>query len=338
MEEFAGALRTELDVRNFRSTGLETVYLGGGTPSRLGGHGIAAVLDAVRQRARFAPEVEVTIEANPEDVTPDVARAWHDAGANRVSLGAQSFHENVLEWMHRVHGASRIGEAVHILRDAQIENISIDLIFALPEGLERDWELDVEQAVALEPAHISLYGLTVEPATPLGRWHRRGAVTEAPEERYEREFLFAHERLLDAGFEHYEVSSFGLPDRHSRHNSMYWLRVPYGGFGPSAHEFANRVRRWNIAAYAAWVRRLAERKDPLDGSETIGRDAEMAEEVYLGLRTRRGLRVEPDEAAHVARWLEAGWGDVEDGTLRLSPSGWLRLDALAADLTTRRSR
>ncbi len=338
VREFVDALRTELAIRPFATEGLQTVYLGGGTPSRLGGDGIAAVLHAIRERATIAPQAEITIEANPEDVTPEVAATWLRAGVTRVSLGAQSFHDTVLEWMHRVHDARRIGDAVRTLRDEGLVNISIDLIFALPENLERDWRADIDQALALEPQHVSLYGLTVEPATPLGRWHQRGTVTEAPEERYEQEFLFAHETFQSAGFEHYEVSNFALPGRSSRHNSMYWTRVPYAGFGPAAHEFAGSVRRWNVKPYAEWVQRLVDARDPVDESEVLDRSAEIAEEVYLGLRTTSGLRLDPVEIDHVGKWLEAGWGHVRESTLRLTASGWMRLDTLAADLTALRSR
>lgn len=337
VDEYVRALRTELDLRLPGDETLETVYLGGGTPSRLGGDGVAEVLDAVRHHAPLAPDAEVTIEANPEDVTAESARAWRAAGVNRVSLGAQSFEPGVLAWMHRVHNEAKPGEAVRLLREAGIGNVSLDLIFALPEGVERNWRADIEQALALQPDHVSLYGLTVEGATPLGRWKERGAVTEAAEDRYEREFLLAHDLVTAAGLEHYEVSNFGRPGWHSRHNSMYWRRVPYGGYGPSAHEYRGGERRWNVAPYAEWVRRLGEGADPAAGREHLDREAVIAEEVYLGLRTTAGLRLAEGELEQVTRWVDAGWGTVSSGVLRLTATGWLRLDSLAADLTARRS-
>lgn len=336
--EYLGALRAELALRSQDTELLETIYLGGGTPSRLGGAGIVEVLTAVRERASIASGAELSLEANPEDVTAENVRAWRSAGINRVSLGAQTFQDTVLQWMHRVHDGARIGEAVRTLRREGIENVSLDLIFALPEIIERNWRADLEQAIALEPQHVSLYGLTVEQHTPLGRWQQRGEISEAPEERYEREFLLAHTMLSSAGFEHYEVSNFGRSGFHSRHNSMYWRRVPYAAVGPSAHAFDGRRRWWNVAPYAEWVRRLGAAADPTAGDEVLDRESGMAEQVYLGLRTTNGLRLNSGEPEHVARWLEAGWGAVTDGTLRLTPHGWLRLDALAADLTAFRSR
>jgi oxygen-independent coproporphyrinogen-3 oxidase len=339
VREYVDALAAELELRWGRAPGweLDTLYFGGGTPSRLGA-GLGEAVATVRRHATLASGAEVTAEANPEDVTPEAVAAWTVAGVNRLSLGAQSFDDRALEWMHRVHPADQIRRAVGIAREGGITNFSIDLIFALPAVLDRSWERDLDEALALEPPHVSLYGLTVEPRTPLGRWVERGSVTEAVEERYEAEFLRAHERLAAAGYEHYEVSNYARPGYRSRHNSSYWSGVPYAGLGPSAHEFDGVSRRWNVAAYADWVRRLREDVDPGEGSELLTAENRQAEAVYLGLRTSDGLPLREDEAAVVAPWVAAGWGTVDAGRLRLTPVGWLRLDSLAASLTARRSR
>ncbi len=317
---------------------LDTLYFGGGTPSQLGGGGLADAVDVVRRYAHLAPGAEVTAEVNPEDIHPRMVRSLVDAGINRLSIGAQSFNDRALAWMHRVHDSAKVAETVAIARGEGIENFSLDLIFALPTILDRSWDRDVEAALALEPQHLSLYGLTVEPATPLGRWAARGEVEEAPEERYESEFLRANALLSAAGFEHYEVSNFARANARSRHNSSYWKGVPYAGLGPSAHEFDGSVRRWNVAAYVAWNSRLREGFDPMAGHELLTEANRTAETVYLGLRTLDGLLLEPGEDDVVAPWIAAGWGVVIDGLLRLTPLGWLRLDALATSLTAWRSR
>ena len=342
VDEYVTALRTELDLR-FPRIGtedwtLDTLYFGGGTPSRLGGDGLARAVETVRARATLAPGAEVTAEANPEDVTPEAIAAWRRAGIGRLSLGSQSFDPGVLQWMHRVHDPGAIRRAVAIARDGGITSISLDLIFALPSALNRDWRRDLDETLALAPDHVSLYGLTMEPRTPLGRWRDRGEAEEAPEERYESEFLAAHERLTRAGFEHYEVSNYALRGRRARHNSSYWTGAPYAGLGPSAHEYDGDARRWNVAPYAEWVRRLAGAHDPVDGRETLTEENRIAERVYLGLRTTDGLETSDEEAARVGAWVRAGWATLEGRRLRLTPLGWLRLDALAADLTTHRSR
>lgn len=339
--EYADALRRELDIRCAPDVPweLDTVYLGGGTPSKLGTAGIERVLDLVRADATLTPGAEVTIEANPEDVTRDAARAWRAAGVNRVSLGVQSFDDAVLSWMHRTHDAAAVPRAVDALRAAGIRNYSLDLIFALPAAVTRSWESDVARALELAPAHLSLYGLTIEPHTVLGRREARGELEESPDERYEREFLHAHDALGEAGFEHYEVSNFGRPGLHSRHNSAYWAGVPYAGLGPSAHEFDGAVRQWNVSAYADWLRRLRAGADPVAGRETLSAQNRVAEAVYLGLRTQGGLALEQGETARIEPWIDAGWARLAaDGRLVLTPMGWLRLDSLAATLTMLRSR
>jgi oxygen-independent coproporphyrinogen-3 oxidase len=357
VNDYLAALDTELRMRwgSGERLRLETLYFGGGTPSRLGGDGIARAIEIVNRVAALEPGAELTIEANPEDVTPATARAWRDAGVNRVSLGVQSFDDAALSWMHRVHDAARAERAVAELRDAGIGNFSIDLIFALPdEAGSRSWERDLERAVALEPPHVSLYGLTVEAHTPLGKALAVGGITEAPEERYERDFLAAHAAMTGAGLEHYEVSNFGRAGMHSRHNSAYWRSVPYAGAGPGAHELRvdgeRMVRRWNDDAYSRWSASLAAGRDPIAGDETLTAENRVAEEVYLGLRTREGLAIRPDEREKLDDWVEAGWGTLEAGSgsrdaaaesglvFRPTPLGWLRLDALAADLTAFRSR
>jgi oxygen-independent coproporphyrinogen-3 oxidase len=339
--EFVGAVEREMHLRAPGSDrwAVDTLYLGGGTPSRLGGEGVARLIDVLARRAQPAGGAEVTLEANPEDVTPDSARAWRAAGVNRVSLGAQSFDDGVLHWMHRVHDAAAIGRAMDHLREAGIDNLSLDLIFALPEALERDWERDLEHALALAPDHVSLYGLTIEPHTPLGRWRARGETTEAPEERYERDFLAAHHALGGAGFEHYEVSNYARPGRASRHNSAYWTGVAYDALGPSAHGYDGDERYWNVVPYTGWLSEVHQGRTPEGGRERLDESARDAERVYLGLRTSRGLEVTGAEFARVERWIEAGWARMEgDRRLVLTPTGWLRLDALAGDLTVARSR
>ena len=340
MDEYLRGLETELALR-FPRGGLwmlETVYLGGGTPSRLGGDGISRLLDLIRSRATIAPRAEVTIEANPDDVDARSVAAWRASGVNRISLGVQSFDPAVLRWMHRLHDPEAARSAVQTARDAGLTDLSLDLIFALPASLARDWTRDLDLALALEPAHLSLYGLTVEHRTPLGRWRDRGEVDEAPEERYEAEYLEAHDRLTAAGLEHYEVSNFGRPGAHARHNSAYWSGAPYGGIGPAAHEYDGAARRWNVAPYAEWGRRLDAGEDPIGGVEALTAENRAAEGVYLGLRTSAGLRLTGDEAERAEPWVAAGWGRLDAGVLRLTPLGWLRLDALAADLTLVRSR
>jgi len=341
---FADSVDAELRTRGAAEScdALTTLYLGGGTPSRLGGEGVERLFETLHQHIRLEAQAEVTLEANPEDVSPEAVAAWRRAGVNRVSLGVQSFNDRVLSWMHRVHDAEAALRAVDTLRAGGIDAMSLDLIFAAPDSLERDWSDDITRLLALAPDHISLYGLTIEPHTPLGRWQARGEVEEAPEDVYERQFLESHERLRAAGFEHYEVSNFARPGRRARHNSAYWQNVPYLGIGPSAHGFDGSERRWNHAALAAWESALSAGLDPMEGAETLTGPNREAEMVYLGLRTIDGLELREGEEARVATWRRQGWIESVDETagsrIRCTASGWLRLDAMATDLTALRSR
>jgi oxygen-independent coproporphyrinogen-3 oxidase len=342
---FIDAIMAEVATRRIRvdGAGLKSLYLGGGTPSQLGGDGIEALMGGFRRAAgvdefstNLAP-TEVTIEVNPEDVTPAAAAAWVAAGVNRVSLGAQSFHDPVLKWMHRGHSPDGIGTAVRDLRQAGIRNLSLDLIFAVPTALGRSWRTDLERALELGPEHLSIYGLTVEPHTPLGRWTARGEAVEAPEDRYADEFLEAHGRLAAAGYEHYEVSNYGKPGRHSQHNQAYWSGARYLGLGPSAHGFDGDQRRWNIPALAAWETAVGAGRDPIEGAERLDAAQRSAEAVYLGLRTTGGLTITQDEHMTVTPWVTEGWGVLDGDRFALTPLGWLRLDAIAASLTSLRS-
>lgn len=307
---------------------IHTIYFGGGTPSLLPPDSLGRLLDRIRTDRPLDPDAEITLEANPEDVTAPTAAAWRKLGINRVSLGAQSFDPGVLAWMHRVHGAEAIPRAVGTLRDAGFRNLSLDLIFALPSDLGRDWSRDLDQALALEPEHLSFYGLTVEPRTPLARWIGRQAVTPAQDDRWAAEFLLAHERLGCAGFEHYEVSNFARPGFRSRHNSAYWARRPYIGLGPSAHSGLGEVRQWNRREYADWARALLAGESPVQDREVLDAPGRELEDLYLGLRTREGLPW--DRLAESVRtgWTREGWARREGDRLALTPEGWLRLDAL----------
>ena len=312
---------------------LDSIYFGGGTPSRLDPAAIARLLAmAVRDRA-VSPGAEITLEANPDDVSARRAAAWRSAGVNRISLGAQSFEPAVLTWMHRTHDAGQIGAAVATLRAAGFENISLDLIYAIPSVLGRDWAHDLDRALALEPEHLSLYGLTVEPRTPLGKWTARGESLPAADDRAAEEYLMAHDRVGAAGFDHYEVSSAGRPGFRGRHNSAYWRRAPFIGLGPSAHSGFGAERAWNVRDWEEY-RRRGDAGLPVRAESEILTDEQIRlEEIYLGLRTSDGLPLAYLPAEPVTRWIGAGWAKSLRGRLVLTPEGWLRLDALVASLS-----
>jgi oxygen-independent coproporphyrinogen-3 oxidase len=338
--EWLGALGAELDI--LASEGLftldstlDTLYVGGGTPSLLGREAMGGLVELFGRSRLEGPTLEWTAEANPESLTQDVARSWVSAGVNRVSLGAQSFHEPTLRWMGRLHGSDGPGEAVHVARMAGLQDLSIDLMFGLPEHLGRPWRRDLESVLELDVPHVSLYGLTVEAATPLGRAVGEGRERPADEGRYREEFLLAAEVLAAAGYEHYEVSNFARPGHASRHNTVYWTGLPYLGLGNGAHSYAHPTRRWNVRGWDDYRSAVRDGASPEEGRERLGQEEVRLESIWLGLRTRHGI----GEAALgsparqiVMRWEQEGLATCRGGRIRLTTEGWLVMDRLAVEL------
>ncbi|MDX1673765.1 MAG: radical SAM family heme chaperone HemW [Longimicrobiales bacterium] len=325
--------------RGWGTLPLDTLYLGGGTPSLLGVGAVPRLLDALAgpgagPGADAAGVVELTAEANPESFTPELAADWVAAGVDRVSLGAQTFHGPSLRWMGRLHGPDGPGRAVAVAREAGVRNIGLDLIFGLPARLGRELERDLDRILALEPEHISVYGLSVEPDTPLGRWVAEGRETPAEEGRYEAEYLTVARRLREAGYRHYEVSNFALPGREARHNAAYWSGVPYLGLGNGAHSFVSPERWWNRRDWPAYRESVESGERPLADRERLDADALALERIWLGLRTAEGLPASElggAQRALAAEWQRSGLAEVDD-RVRLTPEGWLLLDRLAVAL------
>lgn len=314
---------------------LETLYVGGGTPSLLGPQAMRALAEVIGRERLGGSTLEWTAEANPESFTSEVAETWRRAGVNRVSLGVQTFHAPALRWMGRLHGPDGAEQAVRIARRAGLEDVSVDLIFALPEHLGRSWSDDLDRALALDVPHVSLYGLGVESGTPLGRAVSEGREPPVDEERYRDEFLEAAARLTAAGYEHYEVSNFARPGHASRHNAVYWDGRPYLGLGNGAHSYAHPIRRWNVRDWGAYRSRLLVGAPPEESRERIDEEARALERVWLALRTSQGLPLAELGAAARSRaeaWARNGRAVLVDGRLRLTAEGWLQLDGLAVEL------
>lgn len=335
LEVVSGELRLLASERGWgEPLELDTLYLGGGTPSLLGTGALAALREALAPHARLAEGAEWTAEANPESFTLELARDWRAAGVSRISLGTQTFHAPALRWMGRMHGEAGAVRAMLAAREAGFENVSVDLIFGLPARLGRDWGADLDRVLELEPEHVSLYGLTAETATPLGRWVREGRESLADEDRYAEEYLLAHQRLTAAGYEHYEVSNFGRPDRRSRHNFAYWTGAPYAALGPGAHGFDPPLRRWNLRSWPAYREAILAGRLPVDDQEIVSQEDAALERIWLRLRTDLGFPL--DEAgegqrALAVRWEERGWARLHRGAILLTAEGWLLLDRLAVD-------
>lgn len=314
---------------------LGTLYVGGGTPSLLGPTAMERLAAVLGEGRTAAPGLEWTAEANPESFTTAVAQGWIHAGVNRLSLGVQTFHPGALQWMGRLHGADGARQAVATARGVGFTNISLDLIFGLPDAVGRSWADDLKQAIDLDVPHVSLYGLTVEARTPLGRAVSEGREPAVDEEQYRDEYLLAAELLQEAGYEHYEVSNFARGGLVSRHNSAYWDGSPYLGLGNGAHSYVHPVRRWNVRDWEDYRAGVLAGDVAEESREELTIEAADLERVWLGLRTREGLALAglgPASLAVVRDWHLRGLADLESERVRLTPLGWLELDGLAVAL------
>lgn len=317
---------------------IESLFIGGGTPSLLGVEGMAALSRLLRTRFEWgADTVEWTAEANPNSLSQAVAAGWRKLGVNRLSLGVQSFQAEALEWLGRLHGPSEAEKAIRTARAAGFESLNVDLIFGLPAAVRRDWSYDVDRAVELGAGHVSAYGLTAETSTPLGHWVDLGRVRMPGDGRYADEYLHASASLVAAGFDHYEVSNFARPGHMSRHNWLYWDGSDYLGVGPSAHSYLAGERIWNVFRWNRYREAAAGGESVREGRERLDADRRRLERVWLDLRTTRGLEpadiVSSDVEARLDAWRAEGWVE-SDTRLRLTPAGWLRLDALAAEVAS----
>ncbi len=314
---------------------LETVYIGGGTPTVLPTPLLLNLLGAVAQAFRLAPGAEITLEANPGTVTLDALDALHRGGVSRLSYGVQSFQPALLRLLGRIHSAAQAAEAVRLARAAGLTNLNLDLIYGLPGQSLAAWQADLEAALALEPAHLSLYALMLEPGTPLTGRVACGEVPEPDADLAAAMYEHAEARLEQAGFDHYELSNWARnATLRSRHNLTYWRNRPYAGCGAAAYGWLGGRRRGNVAHPREYIDRMARGEDPIAEDERTTPELERAETMILGLRLTHGIwRAAFRErfgADPVAAYREAvgesqalGLLQVDDVAIRLTPRGRL---------------
>ena len=267
---------------------IRTIYLGGGTPSLLPIESLRLLLHSILSSIDSERVQEITLEANPGDITAEKIRAWKDMGINRLSMGVQSFNDRLLQLVGRRHSAEQAIQAVKTAQTEGICNISIDLMYALPGQSMANWQADIAQALALQVPHISSYGLIYEEGTPLTQCLEQGKITAIDEENEMQMYDYLVEQLTKHGYEHYEVSNFGLPGQHSKHNSSYWNDTPYLGLGAGAHSYNGQSRWWNIDDIDEYITQAMSRQLTPE-RETISPKERHTELVMLGLRTSKGV-------------------------------------------------
>lgn len=330
------ALLREAEVRAPAFRDVDTLYLGGGTPTVLPDPVLVSAVRGLRAAFRIAPGAECTVEANPGDLDVRRAALLRAEGFDRLSLGVQALDDASLAFLGRRHDAATAIGAARAAREAGFESLGLDLIFGLPGQGVGDWLQTLDLAAALGPDHLSCYQLSVEPGTPLERAVLAGTVGELPEDARAADlFLAGSEHLAALGFQHYEVSNFARPGRRARHNGKYWRRIPYVGLGPSAHSFDGRRRWWNLPDVARWAGQVARRGHGEAGSEVLTAEQARLEEVSLGLRTLEGCAkaaLAPGRERVLARLVADG--KVREVGDRVVPTiaGLLVADALAGEL------
>lgn len=328
---------------------LETIYFGGGTPSLLTEAELAYLFEIIHQQYTVAPNAEITLEANPDDLTADkllLLRRY----VNRLSIGIQTFSEDVLRWMNRAHTATEAEQCVHLARDAGFENLSVDLIYGVPPSCFRSspaipelgWSNDLERALALNVPHLSAYALTVEPDTAFGRWTKTGKLKPLDEGLAADQFEALAVALTGAGYEHYEISNFAKPGQYARHNTAYWQQRPYLGVGPSAHSYNGHSRQSNVTNNARYVQRIGQGEIPAE-IETLTIADRVNEYLLTGLRTQWGCSLTQlntllggnfvqQQAGELTNLVGRGWLGQEGDRLLLTKAGKLFADRVAASL------
>ena len=343
-ESLLDALHTELRSRSHYLEGqpIETIYFGGGTPSLLNAEELQRILDVIFQHYQVVREAEITLEANPDDLTYHKILELKRTPINRLSIGIQSFRNEDLQWMNRAHTAAQADFSVKCAQDRGFENITVDLIYSIPGLSNSAWKQNIQKAIDLEVSHISAYSLTVEPKTVLGHQHAKGEMQPVADAVSEEHFLTLRQLLLRSGFEQYEVSNFCRPNMHSRHNSAYWNGDHYLGVGPSAHSYNGQSRQWNVANNAQYIRAIQDGAPKFE-LELLTNTVRYNEYVMTRLRTKWGIDLNHIKQAfeidilecerdRIEQWQQREMLVINNHIIQLTEKGLLHADRIASDL------
>ena len=336
------AIISEMGLRkNYLQEKIATIYFGGGTPSVLQNSDIIKIIEAIKNNFEIDEQVEITLEANPDDIQEEKLQTWKSAGINRLSIGVQSFVAEDLLWMNRAHNNTMALQSLQ-WATKYFSNISIDLIYGTPTLSDEQWLQNINQAIALQIPHLSCYALTVEPKTVLHSLIEKKEVQDVDADKQARHFEILTKRLHQAGFEHYEISNFAKPNYRSKHNSSYWQGKHYLGLGPSAHSFNGVSRQWNIANNALYLKSIEQKIIPYE-IEILTATQQLNEYIMTSLRTIEGINLQKIQidfgeiaATHLIQQattaINAKHVCVENNFLRLTAAGKFLADGIAADL------
>ncbi len=321
---------------------LQSIYLGGGTPSLLSKKQLNTLFQTVRSNFELSANCEISLEANPDDLTTESLEYMIEVGINRLSIGIQSFHEPHLKFMNRSHSAAQAAKCVDVAKKSGIKNISVDVIYGIPFQNHSVLVSDLEKFLALDVDHISAYCLTIEPKTVFGKWTASGKLPEANEDFENEQFDIVMSVLKTGGYEQYEISNFAKNKKYSQHNTAYWQNKPYLGIGPSAHSYNGQERRINISNNNSYLKAI-EQNTPYQKTEKLSETDICNEYLLTNLRTSWGVSLEKLEALSggrfekenlktIYKFLKNNWVLVKDNTLYLTDSGKHFADSISADL------
>ncbi|MGB1080685.1 MAG: radical SAM family heme chaperone HemW [Flavobacteriaceae bacterium] len=342
VNEMVAALKSEVLLRKHEIIRpAETIYFGGGTPSMLSTAALSELITAITSHYSVTATPEITVEANPDDLSPVYLTQLKNAGVNRLSIGVQSFHDAELKLMNRAHSGKQAMQSV-VWAQEVFENVSIDLLFGTPHTTISDWKKNLETALTLNVPHISSYALTLEPKTALEHFVKKGVVSLLDEKEVEQQFLYLVDTLTANGYEHYELSSFGKSGFHSKNNTAYWKGKPYLGIGPSAHGFDGAQRYWNVSNNAVYMKKIGEGQLP-QTVEKLSVIDKFNEAIMIGLRASWGVSLNLMEQElgsryrehleqQAQRFINEGLLQIADNCLKTTRSGAFLADGIAADL------
>ena len=291
-EAYLTALRTEMEFYASETDPLQTIFIGGGTPSILSADALAQLFTDIRAHFQITPNAEITVECNPGTVDSEKLKVMRDNGANRLSFGLQAMQDETLKQLGRIHTVAEFLQSYRLAREGGFENINIDIIFALPDQTMEAWHHTLDAVISLEPAHISAYNLVMEEATPFYEWWQAGKLHLPTEDTEADMFQYTIDTLAAHGYTHYEICNFAKPNHFARHNLVYWNNQPCIGLGVGACGYVNGVRYTNIRGIAPYIAKLSQRNKPIADTERMTAHAEKAETLMLALRKREGISLD----------------------------------------------
>lgn len=342
-DEMVTAICKEIDLQKdfLTNKNLTTIYFGGGTPSLLETSEINQILERLSKNYSWENNIEITLEANPDDITTEKISKLRAGGVNRLSIGIQSFIDSELLASNRAHNSDESLKAVQICQDAGIDNLSIDIIYGMPGSTQDSWQYNIDKALELDVDHISSYALTVEPKTFLDHMVKKGGILLPKEMEVNKQYLQLIHSLTTAGYDHYEISNFAKPSKYAVHNTNYWMSVPYLGLGPSAHSYQPTFRQWNINNNAKYIKSISKGVIPSEREQTKYAD-QFNEYIMTRLRTMWGVDLNElnnrfsselnNVQKNIAKYIKSQHVLLEDNHYRLTPKGKLLADGIASDL------